>query len=317
MLTEKCSILKRIYAFLIDFCLILLTSLFVRFAIGIPLFNVAFNYDKKCDQLIVEQVKTGLYFFVDEKYDVICNIDNNENEIIDAYRKSHILIDLKSLVDSSDNYNSDFYITGLNNFYQLYNEEFLNDKKNESDLFDNGNFKENVTEESKISFCNDIYKNVINDINLYKDKIIANLLFEISVLRIGIEAVRFFIPILIFLFIIPLCNKLKASIGQLILKLAVVDRYYVYAKWTNLLLRALTIFIFEGMLGIFTFGIVPIISFVLMLLFANGRCLHDLMSFTQVVDLQRFTPFESLKEYTDFIEKEKENRDLSLRKPYE
>ena len=44
---------------------------------------------------------------------------------------------------------------------------------------------------------------------------------------------------LIFLFIIPLCNKYKATIGQLILKLSVVDKYYVYAGWSFLLLRYL------------------------------------------------------------------------------
>ena len=62
MPTNKCSILKKIYAFLIDFVIILITSLVFEMACSIPLFNVCFSFQNKCNTLIVEQVKTGLYF---------------------------------------------------------------------------------------------------------------------------------------------------------------------------------------------------------------------------------------------------------------
>ena len=101
MLTNKCSILKRIYAFLIDLCLIVITSLIFEYACCIPFFNSAFHLEEKSNQVIVEQVKTGLYFFVDNEYNVISSKENTEEEIISSYKKSYTLVDLKSLVDNS------------------------------------------------------------------------------------------------------------------------------------------------------------------------------------------------------------------------
>jgi len=37
----------------------------------------------------------------------------------------------------------------------------------------------------------------------------------------------------------------------------------------------------------------------MMLILRNGYCLHDLISFTQVVDRNEFKPFSNLKEYKD------------------
>ena len=86
MLTNKCSILKRIYAFLIDLCLIAITSLIFEYACCIPFFNSAFHLEEKSNQVIVEQVKTGLYFFVDNEYNVISSKENTEEEIISSYK---------------------------------------------------------------------------------------------------------------------------------------------------------------------------------------------------------------------------------------
>lgn len=323
MPTNKCSILKRIYAFLIDFVIILITSLVFEMACSVPLFNVCFSFQNKCNTLIVEQVKTGLYYFIDENYVIVASDENTEDEIISCYQQKKSLYDVKSLVyQKSDVYKSDFYLTSLDKFNYLYDEcNYINKEKEKSGLFsyiDNQYvFKEDVNEEKRIEFCDKILKNTNKAFSIYKDGKINNLLNEVSILRISSKAFSYLIMILIFVFIIPLCNKYKATIGQLFLKLSVVDKYYVYAGWSFLLLRSLAIFIFEIMVGIFTFGIVPLISFFMMLILRNGYCLHDLISFTQVVDRSEFEPFNNLKEYNDFINEEKENTDKSLRRPYE
>ena len=323
MPTNKCSVLKRIYAFLIDFVLVLITSLVFEMVCSVPLFNVCFSFQDKCNTLIVEQVKTGLYYFVDENFVIVAHDENTEEEIISCYQQKKTLYDVKTLVyQKNDLYKSDFYLSSLDKFNYLYDESnFINNEKGKSGLFsyiDNQYvFKEDVSEKKKIEFCDEILKNTNKAFNVYKDGKINNLLNEVSILRIGSKSFGYFIMTLIFLFIIPLCNKYKATIGQLILKLSVVDKYYVYAGWSFLLLRYLSIFIFEIMVGIFTFGIVPLISFAMMLILRNGYCLHDLISFTQVVDRNEFEPFNNLKEYKDFIDEEKENTDKSLRKPYE
>ena len=297
MLTNKCSILKRIYAFLIDLCLIVITSLIFEYACCIPFFNSAFHLEEKSNQVIVEQVKTGLYFFVDNEYNVISSKENTEEEIISSYKKSYTLIDLKSLVDNSSKYDSEFYLTGLNYFYSIYDENILNEMKSQSELFTNGNFNENVKEEDRIAFCNQVYNKVNKDINNYKDGLISSLLFELSSLRILLFALSYLI--------------------QKFLKLAVVDTYYVPSGVLFMLLRVLAIYIFEVVCGFFTFGLTALISFLMMLILHNGKCLHDVLSFSQVIDTTLFTPFKNINEYKEFIEKEKLNTDKSLRKPYE
>ena len=67
MPTNKCSVLKRIYAFLIDFVLVLITSLVFEMACSVPLFNVCFSFQDKCNTLIVEQVKTGLFYVINKR----------------------------------------------------------------------------------------------------------------------------------------------------------------------------------------------------------------------------------------------------------
>ena len=84
-----------------------------------------------------------------------------------------------------------------------------------------------------------------------------------------------------------------------------------------MLLRVLAIYIFEVVCGFFTFGLTALISFLMMLILHNGKCLHDVLSFSQVIDTTLFTPFKNINEYKEFIEKEKLNTDRSLRKPYE
>ena len=175
MPTNKCSVLKRIYAFLIDFVLVLITSLVFEMACSVPLFNVCFSFQDKCNTLIVEQVKTGLYYFIDENFVIVANDENTEEEIILCYQQKKTLYDVKTLVyQKNDLYKSDFYLSSLDKFNYLYDESnFINDAKEKSELFsyiDNQYvFKEDVSEEKRIEFCDEILKNTNKAFNVYKD----------------------------------------------------------------------------------------------------------------------------------------------------
>ena len=81
-------------------------------------------------------------------------------------------------MDNSSKYDSEFYLTGLNYFYSIYDENILNEMKSQSELFTNDNFNENVKEEDRIAFCNQVYNKVNKDINNYKDGLISSLLFH-------------------------------------------------------------------------------------------------------------------------------------------
>lgn len=97
MPTNKCSVLKRIYAFLINFVLVLITSLVFEMACSILLFKVCFSFQDKCSTLIVEQVKTGLYYFVDENFVIVANDENTEEDKL-----------IKALYNNDKNYMAHF-----------------------------------------------------------------------------------------------------------------------------------------------------------------------------------------------------------------
>ena len=64
-------------------------------------------------------------------------------------------------------------------------------------------------------------------------------------------------------------------------------------------------------------GLPLVISFLIVYFNRDGKSLHDLISFTMVLDLKEFTPFDNIEEYNKFIKDEKDVRDRSLRRPYE
>ena len=103
---------------------------------------------------------------------------------------------------------------------------------------------------------------------------------------------------LLFIFIIPLVNKRRATLGKLAAGTMLIHRKTESnAKWWQVLVRFLWIFVIETALPLlvltylWTAIIIPIVVFLLMLISRKeNRTIHDLVSGTRVIDTRTFVP---------------------------
>lgn len=320
MLTSKCSIKKRITATLIDLLIILLASLLLEFFVCLPIANNSFDYSKKQVDLTIEKVESQLFMFVDEKYEIIIDGDGDKGDIVANYQYGHKLINIKEYIYMNKNVGSEKYIEYLSKFYsQIKTDNFIK-LKTESGYFsdiDLNIFKEDISEENRIIFCDNVFLQADKDIINFHDGIVNKLQADVYMIQLSVEIISFVIPMIIMLYIIPLTNKYRSSVGKKIMKLGVVNKFYVPCNMLLLTTRFMSFLLIEVLLSLFVVALPLVISFVLVLLFKNGQSLHDLLSTTMVIDISEFTPFEKIEDYADFIRKEKEAKERSLRRPYE
>ena len=105
----------------------------------------------------------------------------------------------------------------------------------------------------------------------------------------------------IFLLMVPLLNKRRATLGKLFAGTQLINsKYYVPAKWYQVLGRFFFQFIVEGALPyLFLSGftiilpilLIPGVLFIITLIDRkNGRTLHDFVSVTKVIDKRTYIP---------------------------
>ena len=317
MLAEKSPFYKRLTAFLIDLFIVLVTALFLDVLITKPCLNKFANYNGVQTNLVVERVKSYLFVIVNDKYEVVLDGDNTEEEINQGFTSNRKMYNIRQYVLVNENVGSETYLEYLTKFYTLLDINLLNTMKEESSLFNNGDFVDAVQEEQRLDFCDKVFKKADKDVSSYKEGIIVELTHQISSMTVISYLINYGVTSFIFLWLIPLLSKYRQSIGKKFMKLAVVNKFYVPANVLVLSARYLCLMLIEILLSAFILYIPLIASGLMVLLLKNGNSIHDFLSTSQVVDLDHFTPFANLKEYHDFIEKEKEDLNKSLRRPYE
>lgn len=320
MLSKKCSLLKRIFAFSIDFVIIILARFIIEFAVCYPILKNTTTYYQDQQTLFVEKVQCHLFVVVDKEYQIIVDSNNSEEEIISAYQNKYLLVNLSEYINKQKNADSDVYLSYLDKFYVDIDNDNYQEMKVNSGLFldaENNVFLETVSESERIAFCNKLLKNADQVIIKYKDGIINSLQADVYLINLIVLCISFGIPLFVFLYLVPVFSKYKNTIGKKITKLAVVNSFYVPCNALLLLTRFLTLVLIEVLLSLFLIGLPFIGSFVMIILTKNGKSLHDLLATTIVIDLNDFTPFDNLDQYKEFIKKEKEVQERSLRKLYE
>ena len=101
---------------------------------------------------------------------------------------------------------------------------------------------------------------------------------------------------ILFLFIIPLLNKRRATLGEIFSEQGLFSiKYEEYARWYHLLIRFLFIFIFESalpylFLDFYSFIVMPVLFLIIASIGSKGRNLHDLISRTMKIDKKSYTP---------------------------
>ena len=323
MLTTKASVFKRSIAFIFDVGLSLLIGLLLQILVATPIANNSFDYQTNQDNLLLERVKSGLFYFYDGN-DVVSYLDAEDKILSSNNDNDSSLYNLQNLVylKDDDNYDNQFYLTGLDYFFSLYNSEypddiFYQDVKDSSSLFKDGELIEGYEESELLTFLDSVFNRISPYFERLNDNAIPNLSMSISVTRIVITISSYGIPLTIFYLIVPLCNKNRKTFGKMIMNLGVVNKYYVRASILQTITRGLSFIILEMLLSLMLLGLPLVISFLIVYFNRDGKSLHDLISFTMVLDLKEFTPFDNIEEYNKFIKDEKDVRDRSLRRLYE
>ena len=158
------------------------------------------------------------------------------------------------------------------------------------------------------------YKYVVIDNETISDEVIAaykaavkadetykNCAFDYNLIQYGITCLAGFISMGIFLLMVPLLNKRRATLGKLFAGTQLINsKYFVPAKWYQVLGRFLFQFVVEGAIPyLFLTGVtiilpillIPGVLFIITLIDRkNGRTLHDFVSVTKVIDKRTFIP---------------------------
>ena len=126
-----------------------------------------------------------------------------------------------------------------------------------------------------------------------------NLSFDYSLMEYGYMALAGFIAYAVFLLIVPLVNKRRATLGKLAAGTMLIDsKYQTRAKWYQVvgrfaweyLIEAALIYLFLSSMLLHLL-IVPTVIFIITLIDRKkGRTLHDFVTRTMVIESKSFLP---------------------------
>lgn len=137
----------------------------------------------------------------------------------------------------------------------------------------------------------DAYKDSLKNNADYKDTRFAFNLHNYLLAMLGLGVAE-----LIYFLVFPLCNKKRATIGQLVFGIALYSqRNYSYARWYHIMFRFLLVFIFESALpflwlGLGGFLVVPVFDFIVCLINKNNVALRDLFTLTRLIEAASYEP---------------------------
>lgn len=231
----------------------------------------------------------GLYelFVMSAFGDALKEERNTMQEVVDYYKLEPLLPDSSETVG-----------------YKLYNDEEGYDKEEYKyylvyvETETNRQYKivdhEKSTDELLVA-----YKEAVATNPKYK-----NAVFNYQLKNYGVVCLAGTISEVVFLFVIPLTNKYRATIGKLAAGLEVIHRkYQVEARWYQMLGRLLWTLSIESALPLlflpsigsftstmFTATLVPLLLFLISLTNKERCTLHDFVARTRVIDKRTFVP---------------------------
>lgn len=145
----------------------------------------------------------------------------------------------------------------------------------------------------------EVYKKAVAENTKYQ-----NAVFNYRIKNFGIVFLSGTISELVFIVVIPLLNKDRATIGKLAAGLKVINvKYQVEARWYQMVGRFLWTLSIESALPVlflpsigsftslmFTVTLVPFLLFIVTLTNKDRRTLHDFVARTRVIDKRTFVP---------------------------
>lgn len=273
---KKCSDLKRVIAFMVDFFFTLfLTLLLLASSLGI--FYATPNYQEAIS--IQENLKerSGLY------------INDKEAPIY----LSEESLTIKEQAERLDEIITDFY---QNTYFFATNEELtsyenrkLNEKYNGHNLFIKENDQivftfDQVPDNTYLTYLTNEYNDsALSSLRNFDEYFNTTRFISLTILLLIVFT--FLISSLIFYFFIPLFSKNnRSTLGMKIFKLGLISNSNYSLTTKEFAFRFFFFFIIEYILGFLSFFIIPLISLSYMLLSKNGVPFHDLLLNSKMID---------------------------------
>ena len=273
---KKCSDLKRVIAFIVDFFFTLfLTLLLLAPSLGI--FYATSNYQEAIS--IQENLKerSGLY------------INDKEAPIY----LSEESLTIKEQAERLDEIITDFY---QNTYFFATNEELtnyenrkLNEKYNGHNLFIKENDQivftfDQVPDNTYLTYLTNEYNDsALSSLRNFDEYFNTTRFISLTILLLIVFT--FLISSLIFYFFIPLFSKNnRSTLGMKIFKLGLISNSNYSLTTKEFVFRFFFFFIIEYILGFLSFFIIPLISLSYMLLSKNGVPFHDLLLNCKMID---------------------------------
>ena len=273
---KKCSDLKRVIAFMVDFFFTLfLTLLLLASSLGI--FYATPNYQEAIS--IQENLKerSGLY------------INDKEAPIY----LSEESLTIKEQAERLDEIITDFY---QNTYFFATNEELtnyenrkLNEKYNNHNLFIKENDQiiftfDQVPDSTYLTYLTNEYNDsALSSLRNFDEYFNTTRFISLTILLLIVFT--FLISSLIFYFFIPLFSKNnRSTLGMKIFKLGLISNSNYSLTTKEFVFRFFFFFIIEYVLGFLSFFIIPLISLSYMLLSKNGVPFHDLLLNCKMID---------------------------------
>ena len=282
---KKCSDLKRIIAFIVDFFFTLLLTLLLL-ASSLAIFYATPNYKEALS--IQENLKERSALFIDGK-EAPLYLSENGLTIKEQARELDLLM---------TNFYENSYFFKDNKEINEYNNRKLNEKYNGYNLFKEENNEiiftfNNVPDNTYLTYLTSEYNTYALSSFRNFDEYINTTKF-ISLTNLLLIIFTFLFSSIIFYFLIPFLSKNnRATLGMKIFKLGLISNSNYSLTKKEFIYRFLFFFIIEYILGFLSFFIIPLISLSFMLLSKNSLPFHDLLLNSKMVDVSGVKIFKN------------------------
>ena len=282
---KKCSDLKRVIAFIVDFFFTLLLTLLLL-ASSLAIFYATPNYKEALS--IQENLKERSALFIDGK-EAPLYLSENGLTIKEQGRELDQLM---------TNFYENSYFFKDNKEINEYNNRKLNAKYNGYNLFKEENNEiiftfNNVPDNTYLSYLTSEYNTYALSSLRNFDEYINTTKF-ISLTNLLLIIFTFLFSSIIFYFLIPFLSKNnRATLGMKIFKLGLISNSNYSLTNKEFIYRFLFFFIIEYILGFLSFFIISLISLSFMLLSKNSLPFHDLLLNSKMVDVSGVKIFKN------------------------
>ena len=282
---KKCSDLKRVIAFIVDFFFTLLLTLLLL-ASSLAIFYATPNYKEALS--IQENLKERSALFIEGK-EAPLYLSENSLTIKEQARELDLLM---------TNFYENSYFFKDNKEINEYNNRKLNEKYNGYNLFKEENNEiiftfNNVPDNTYLSYLTSEYNTYALSSLRNFDEYINTTKF-ISLTNLLLIIFTFLFSSIIFYFLIPFLSKNnRATLGMKIFKLGLISNSNYSLTNKEFIYRFLFFFIIEYILGFLSFFIIPLISLSFMLLSKNSLPFHDLLLNSKMVDVSGVKIFKN------------------------